>query len=60
MKENNLVNDKECLGFLYGHICHLVADTIIHPLVRKMDRVCRENTNKKKSYHTLVEMYYDK
>ena len=59
MKENNLVNDGECLGFLYGQICHFVMDDEVHPLVRKMDRVCRENTHKQKSYHTHLEMYYD-
>ena len=59
MKENNLTSDSECLGFLYGHICHYCMDDEIHPLVRRIDKICRDNTNNKKSNHTLIEMYYD-
>lgn len=55
MKDNNLVNDTECLGVLYGHICHYVMDDVIHPLVRKIDKTCVKN----KSNHTMIELYYD-
>ena len=55
IKENNLVNDKELMGVLYGHICHYVMDSIIHPLVRKVDKTCIMN----KYNHTLIEEYYD-
>ena len=55
IKENNLVNDKEIMGVLYGHICHFVMDSIIHPLVRKVDKTCIKN----KHNHTLIEEYYD-
>ena len=55
MKENNLAYDGECLGVLYGHICHVIMDTTIHPLIRKVDRTCKKN----KSNHTLIELYYD-
>ena len=55
IKENNLVNDKELMGVLYGHICHFVMDSIIHPLVRKVDKSCIKN----KHNHTLIEEYYD-
>ncbi len=55
MKENNLVNDKECLGVLYGHICHLAMDEEMHPLIRKVDKICSKN----KKNHTLIELYYD-
>ena len=59
MKENNLINDGECLGFLYGHICHYVMDDEIHPLIRKVDKTCTKNISKIKSNHTLIELYYD-
>lgn len=55
MKENDLVNDSECLGFLYGHICHYVMDDTIHPLIRKVDKTCAKNKNN----HTMIELYYD-
>lgn len=59
MKEHDLINDSECLGFLYGHICHLVMDNTIHPLIRCIDKNCIKNTSKIKSNHTLIELYYD-
>ena len=55
IKKNNLVNDKEIMGVLYGHICHYVMDDIVHPLVRKMAKVCIKDKNN----HTLIEEYYD-
>ncbi len=55
LKENNLINDKECLGVLYGHICHYIMDNEIHPLIRKIDKSCV----KSKKNHTLIEGYYD-
>ncbi len=55
IKENNLVNNKEIMGVLYGHICHYVMDCMIHPLVRMIDKVCIKN----KHNHTLIEEYYD-
>lgn len=55
LKENNLIDDKECLGVLYGHICHYIMDNEIHPLVRKIDKSCVKN----KKNHTLIEGYYD-
>lgn len=55
MIDNNLANDKECLGFLYGHICHYIMDSVIHPLIRKVDKNCKSRHNN----HTLIESYYD-
>lgn len=55
IKNNNLVKDKEIMGVLYGHICHYIMDSVIHPLVRKMDKTCVKN----KKNHTLIEEYYD-
>ena len=55
MKENNLTKDPECLGVLYGHICHLMMDSTIHPLIWYVDEKCTKN----KRNHTMIEMYYD-
>lgn len=55
MKNNNLVNDSECLGLLYGHICHMIMDDIMHPLIRKIDKSCTKN----KRNHTFIEKYID-
>ena len=55
IKENDLTLDKDLMGVLYGHICHYVMDSVIHPLVRCADRNCIKN----KKNHTLIEVYYD-
>ena len=55
IKKNNLCDDKECMGVLYGHICHVVMDNIIHPLVREVVKSCKKN----KRNHFMVELYYD-
>lgn len=55
MKENNLTHDGDCLGVLYGHICHFIMDTTIHPLIYKIQKKCSKN----KHNHTMIEMYYD-
>lgn len=55
LKENNLVKDSECISVLYAHICHYVMDDIVHPLVRKVDKITVRN----KKNHTLIEGYYD-
>ena len=55
MTMNNLINDGECLGLLYGHICHLVMDDVMHPLIRKVDSLCVKN----KHNHSLIEGYMD-
>lgn len=52
--DNNLTNDKEVMGVLYGHICHYVMDREIHPLVRKIDKICMG-----KRKHYMIEEYYD-
>lgn len=55
IKDNNMTRDSECLGVLYGHICHVIMDDILHPLIRKVDKTCIENKNN----HTLIEGYID-
>jgi len=55
IKKNNLNDDKEIMGVLYGHICHLVMDNMLHPYIRKLDKECIENKNN----HTLIEGYID-
>ena len=55
MKKNKLINDSECLGVLYGHICHMIMDDVMHPLIRKVDKICDD----RKRDHTLIEGYID-
>lgn len=55
IKENNLTNDKECIGLLYGHICHVILDETVHPLVRTVNHSCIRH----KKNHTLIEGHYD-
>ncbi len=55
MKKNKLINDSECLGVLYGHICHVIMDDVMHPLIRKIDKICDDG----KRDHTLIEGYID-
>jgi len=55
IKQNNLTNDGEVLGVLYGHICHYVMDKIMHPLVYKIDKSCVKD----RKNHTLIEGYID-
>ena len=55
MKENDLVNDKDALGLLYGHICHYIMDETMHPLIKKCSNLCINN----KRNHFFIEMYLD-
>ena len=55
IKENDLTNNKDVMGLLYGHICHYVMDSVVHPLVKCASRNCI----RKKSNHTLIEVDYD-
>ena len=55
IKENNLENDPEVLGTLYGHLCHYALDDTAHPLVRKLTKTCKPGKNN----HGQIENYYD-
>ena len=55
IKDNNLINDKDIMGVLYGHICHYIMDNVIHPLVRAIDKKCINNKNN----HSSIEECYD-
>ena len=55
IKKNNLVNDIKVMGVLYGHVCHLVMDNMMHPLIRKIDKECIKD----RKNHTLIEGYID-
>ena len=39
IKDNSLINNKEYIGTLYGHICHYYMDSVCHPLIRKVDKI---------------------
>lgn len=56
IKDNNLVNNKEYIGVLYGHICHYYMDMVCHPLIRKVDKL---SINVGFKSHTLIEGYID-
>ena len=56
IKDNNLVNDKDYMGCLYGHICHYYMDYVCHPLIRKVDKI---SINVGYKNHTLIEAYID-
>jgi len=56
IKENGLVNNKEYMGVLYGHICHYYMDIVCHPLIRKVDKL---SVNVGIKSHTLIEGYID-
>ena len=56
IKDNNLVNDRDYVGCLYGHICHYYMDNVCHPLIRKIDK---ESINVGYKNHTLIESYID-
>lgn len=56
IKDNDLVNNKEYIGTLYGHICHYYMDSVCHPLIRKVDKISIDVGRKK---HTLIEAYID-
>lgn len=56
IKDNNLIDNRDYIGFLYGHICHYYMDIVCHSLIRKVDKI--SNRVKTKS-HTLIESYID-
>ena len=55
IKDNKLEKNPKVIGFLYGHICHYAFDDIVHPLVRKISKICK----KSKKNHGFIELYYD-
>lgn len=56
IKNNDLVEDADYIGFLYGHICHYYMDMVCHPLIRKVDKI---SINVGRKSHTLIESYID-
>jgi hypothetical protein len=56
IKDKDLVNNKEYIGVLYGHICHYYMDKVCHPLIRKIDKL---SINVGFKSHTLIESYID-
>lgn len=56
IKEHKLMNDREYMGTLYGHICHYYMDLVCHPLIRKVDKI---SINVGRKNHTLIEGYID-
>lgn len=58
IKDNKLSKDPKIMGFLYGHISHYLMDSIIHPLVKSVEKKCQPIKYKYRS-HTLIEGYID-
>lgn len=56
IKDNKLINDRDYMGCLYGHICHYYMDSVCHPLIRKIDKI---STNVGFKNHTIIEAYID-
>lgn len=56
IKKHNLNQDEILLATIYGHICHIVTDNIIHPLIYEESKHCE---NKSLRNHTLLESHYD-
>lgn len=56
IKDNNLSNNKDIIGVLYGHIAHHIMDNTIHPLVSKIDHECLNSRRN----HAHIEEYYDR
>ena len=58
IKDNNLVYNKELLGYLYGSICHFILDVTTHPFINmQSNELVRYNGYKGR--HRLVEKYID-
>ena len=62
MKDKKLMNDTECLSFLFGFICHYVSDSNIHPYViyksGEFDKKKKE-TYKYNNIHMFMETFID-
>lgn len=56
IKDNNLVNNGNYMGVLYGHICHYYMDIVCHPLIRRVDKISTKVGFKS---HTLIEAFID-
>lgn len=62
MKEKKLIDDKECISFLFGFICHYVLDSNVHPFViYKTGKMIKhkKNTYKYNNMHETMEVFID-
>ncbi len=62
IKENQLGNNMEIISFLYGFICHYVADSTIHPFVYYKTGVFNKQKPKTYKYsgkHMEMETFID-
>ncbi len=60
--DNNLQDNKECLGYLYGSITHYVLDTICHPYIFYKTGVYYKDDKERHKYiggHTHIEKQLD-
>ena len=62
IKDNNLINNKQCISFLYGTIAHFVLDSVVHPFVFYKTGVFikgKPHTYKYSGLHQEMEYYLD-
>ena len=62
MKSKKLINDKDCVSFLCGFICHYVLDSNLHPyVIYKSGQFDKKNpaTYKYNNVHTFMETFID-
>lgn len=60
--ENKLVNNSECMSFLYGYICHYVLDSFTHPYLYYYSGVFNKKNKKTRKYncvHQEIEYLID-
>ena len=57
IKENNLIENKDALAFLYGHIAHYYFDTNVHPFIYYIEKGCIKTGPL--GTHSMVEGYLD-
>jgi len=56
VKDHNLTDDGVLIATIYGHMCHMVADNLIHPLIYQETKDCKNHRLKN---HMLIESHYD-
>lgn len=62
IKENNLINNKQCLSFLYGSVAHHILDSTVHPFVFYKTGIFKKgnpSTYKYSGLHQEMEYYLD-
>lgn len=62
IKENHFINDRDCMSFLIGFICHYALDSTLHPYIIYRSGIMNKkykNTYKYNNVHTFIETFID-